>query len=249
MELYIDHRECKLKPILEKAGISCVYENLDVGDIQFRHEGAIAFVFERKTLADLAASIQDGRYKMQKAKMLEQCAPSQIYYILEGTLAWGHAGGSASPALQGAYINTLLRDKLAFFNTRTPEETCHLILAMWQRFAADPAKYLSGAAPTMAQPSSSITRRKDPLNPTSCFIHQLCQVPGISEKSAEAITGKWPTLIAMMEAVRSKTQDEKLNLLKEICTIDNKGRSRKLSSKIAQNLVQCMLLPINHDTQ
>ena len=49
-------------------------------------------IFERKTLADLAASIRDGRYKEQSFRLIETAAASgfhkhNIVYIIEGDLA------------------------------------------------------------------------------------------------------------------------------------------------------------------
>lgn len=68
-------------------------ERLPLGDI-ILHDPAQEkdiVLFERKTLADLAASIRDGRYKEQSFRLIESATTSgfnthHIVYIIEGDL-------------------------------------------------------------------------------------------------------------------------------------------------------------------
>ena len=52
-----------------------VRERLDVGDVVLKtDDGGTALVVERKTWADLASSLTDGRYAEQKARLLAVAA-------------------------------------------------------------------------------------------------------------------------------------------------------------------------------
>ena len=64
MEVIIDNRETKIKEYFSSL-IHYVdilkYENLDIGDIVIKYNGVVKYIFERKTLRDLAESIKDNR--------------------------------------------------------------------------------------------------------------------------------------------------------------------------------------------
>ena len=59
--------------------------SLDLGDIVIQN-GDDAIVIERKTIADLAASIQDGRHREQKARLIDNYPQSRIVFLIEGVL-------------------------------------------------------------------------------------------------------------------------------------------------------------------
>jgi ERCC4-type nuclease len=104
--LTIDHREKDLKIAFPNAE----YLNLDLGDIKITYNGNLVLLIERKTMNDLIASVNDGRYREQKKRLLDSGIPqSKIMYILEGSLndIPGHL-----KTLYGMIINTLFRDKL-----------------------------------------------------------------------------------------------------------------------------------------
>lgn len=106
MQVEIDHRESKLKELIHQDKLACpiLYENLVHGDIVLYYSDVPMYVFERKTLADLRASIHDGQCINQKIKMFDQYDRGRIYYIIEGDSKF------QDEALTGAIINTMLRD-------------------------------------------------------------------------------------------------------------------------------------------
>ena len=63
-------------------------EQLHIGDVVFEDEaGKPVIIFERKTLADLAASIKDGRYSEQSFRLdKEPIHNHNIVYIIEGDI-------------------------------------------------------------------------------------------------------------------------------------------------------------------
>jgi ERCC4-type nuclease len=86
MELRADDRERHVIAFLQPfKDINLKIERITVGDFAFIYKGRIIAVIERKTLADLAASIKDGRMnnhaKLSHASALTNCC---IIYIIEG---------------------------------------------------------------------------------------------------------------------------------------------------------------------
>ena len=79
ISITVDVRERELIRIL---GNDANVKALDMGDVLVR--SGWEWVFERKTLDDLAASIKDGRYREQKSRLLAHYPPHRITYILEG---------------------------------------------------------------------------------------------------------------------------------------------------------------------
>ena len=77
LEILIDNRENKLKEFFDnhvfkdsKQTPEITYSNLDIGDIIIKKDGKTLLIFERKSIPDLYSSINDGRYKEQKIRLL-----------------------------------------------------------------------------------------------------------------------------------------------------------------------------------
>lgn len=233
LRIVIDHREGKLKELIGDGGlvegIETAFENLDLGDVAIYHGGEVVYVLERKTLADLRASINDGRYRNQKARLMEAHG-RRVGYIIEGSMSFS---GREEPAIVGAVINTILRDGLGMFFTSGPAETLSLIKEVVWRVAKDPAKYMSSSAATELSPSV-------PIKNESTFTNMLCQVPGISLKTAKAITARWPMFSEMYLELVGLEDKQKLIALKSITTIDGKGKARKISGAVAASLLSAL---------
>jgi ERCC4-type nuclease len=103
-------------------------ENLLLGDIHITYEN-ITHIFERKTLQDLQASILDGRYKEQKARLLSTTPQKYITYIIEGdNILSPNSYSKNKSMIQSAYLHTLFRDNIRILYTKNIEETTTLIL-------------------------------------------------------------------------------------------------------------------------
>ena len=70
MELIVDDRERAIITYLERLTHFKV-ERITVGDYAFVYKGKVILIVERKTLADLAASIKDGRM-LNNLKLLKK---------------------------------------------------------------------------------------------------------------------------------------------------------------------------------
>lgn len=97
MKVYIDCREHALYEklneymILNSPSVIQLYsKNLDIGDIKiYSDDDNPIYIIERKSFADLLASIKDGRYKEQSHRLLYSSGFNHhnILYILEGSFS------------------------------------------------------------------------------------------------------------------------------------------------------------------
>jgi ERCC4-type nuclease len=161
----------------------------------------LALVLERKTLADLAASLLDGRWREQKSRLLTYCSETgaRPAYIIEGSLQFPPTRMSVATIrkllhrLQFRYsINVLMTDDVV--------DTAGLIETLAEQMQADPDAF---AAPTTAKQYyegvqvSKKANKEDPANFVRCAL-MLC--PGVSAAIADAVVKEaGPTLKNIME--------------------------------------------------
>ena len=225
IEVIIDTREQK---ILHSLVIPHKVEQLKHGDIIIKNDEDIMFVFERKTFADMRASINDGRYKNQKKELMETYVNGKIYYIVEGT---GDNWGTYDPGVEGAMINTMLRDKICVFFTRDVNDTVQLIMAIFQRVSKDPHKYTLNVDRANVLPPTSKN-----ISPLAAM---LCQVQGISLKTANMICEKYASIYDMIKTLEPMSPKERLSELSGI------GKQRKLNSTAMLNLLDVLFASKN----
>lgn len=89
MKLVIDTKEkamstAVITDYLDTLGLQHEQRNLDVGDLAIYDGDDVVAIFERKTCKDMAASINDGRYREQKVRLLNTSCRWKGY-ILEGS--------------------------------------------------------------------------------------------------------------------------------------------------------------------
>jgi ERCC4-type nuclease len=231
LRLIVDHRENAVKQILQEPDVE--YAMLEHGDFAFEYNGEIKLIIERKTIPDLCASIKDMRYKNQKQSLLSTYPKEAICYVIEGEIQYckqsGTIGGISIDAIQSCVINTMLRDGIKVFNTKNVTDTCDLIKQIHHRFSKDPEKYCP--ASTTPATETAIVKEKG----ITCYIAQLCQIPGISKKTAEAIAEKHPCMSALLKAL-SEDPKAAFDGIKTEC----KGKQRSISSACVQNIIESM---------
>ncbi len=240
----IDHRECAIKPLitslLEHDNINYTLENLDCGDFVIEIDGQPLLVIERKTIKDLLASIKDGRYKEQKHKMIEKHGKAKVMYLIEGAFSFQDMPKGFTDieykSLKSSIINTQVRDKVALMQTNDLQETCAYLYDVVSRINQNTTKYSleSGLqAPPPVVHNSSVKKK---TSRNEVFIQQLCQVSGISHKTAEAISREFTDMKTFYETLLPLENEQKLKLLKNIYLKDN----RRINSKVADTIVQYM---------
>jgi ERCC4-type nuclease len=133
-------------------------ERLPLGDIILHDpagqgQGRDIVLFERKTLNDLAASIQDGRYKEQSFRLLQQSSsatatagfhPHNIVYIIEGDIGQYEAKRNKNnritkTALQSAMVSLLYYKGFSVVRTMNLGETADFIIHFADKVAKESA--------------------------------------------------------------------------------------------------------------
>jgi ERCC4-type nuclease len=153
-------------------------ETLPLGDVVVGR-----LLIERKAAGDLAASIKDGRWRDQKARLLQQTA-FQPLYVVEGPLT-----GLARVALQGAICNTVLRDRIHVLRTRDADDTV-LVLRLLLRKVTAPPPALRTLVAKRKRGSNTLQR-------------MLACIPGVSEHIAGVLVVAYGTLGALQRALEA----------------------------------------------
>ena len=197
MELLIDYRESRLIQVLTELDVAFTTQNLELGDAQIVSPD-FTLIFERKAGSDLDASIKDGRYHEQKARLLGlRCT-----YILEATQL-------DTEAKQSAVIHTMYRDNMHVVFTRDTHETAGFIKNVYQRCILHP-EYFSGTTAPTSYLNTLKSKKSENINPESCWILQLSQIPGISIIIAKSISQVYPTMGHLVDSLRKSENPVKL---------------------------------------
>lgn len=102
-------------------------ENLPVGDIEIRDaaDNPIAII-ERKTVADLMASIVDGRYKEQSTR-LQAITAAQVWWVIEGSPVTYRRDAQAQSRMCAAIASLGLLRNFTPVRTANTHETALLL--------------------------------------------------------------------------------------------------------------------------
>lgn len=128
--------DLKIPLICKNANHRLVRERMAIGDAILRTDaGADIILIERKTLADFAASIRDGRYKEQSFRLDRHCelANHNIIYVIEGDISKyvdRTKGGNiiTRKALYSAMFSMMYCKGFSVIRTQSIRETADLIL-------------------------------------------------------------------------------------------------------------------------
>ncbi len=125
IRITVDDREtrCGILDILSAMeSVSVMVKRLACGDYKVGEN----LLFERKTLADLTASVKDGRIFQQGCKLVQ--SPRRGIIILEGTSRDLVPGGMRREALQGALIALTVFLGIPLLRSQNLRETAHLMI-------------------------------------------------------------------------------------------------------------------------
>ena len=143
------------------------------------------FLFERKTLPDLALSIQDGRLFRQALRLAE--SPLRAGLILEGTVADLEGSGMRWEAMQGALVTVALFIGLPLLRCRTPAETARTF-----EFVARQGRAVAGGA---------LPRRgRRPKGKVAWQRYLLQGLPGVGSARAARLLERFGTVEAVLTA-------------------------------------------------
>jgi ERCC4-type nuclease len=201
----LDTRESDLIRILAPAEVkqllvADVWIGVDPDTKTSLPEGIIA---ERKSIADLEASILDGRYREQRGRILAYCQENNTrpLYILEGSLTSSSGRLTASALIK--FINRLvLHYQIAVIRTFSVQETAEVIKALDQQWnETDPQKSIKKKTDSVKVTDGLHIQKKVNASDHKQFaISCLAQCPGVSVKMAEALIDTFGSLKGVIEA-------------------------------------------------
>ena len=213
LNMKVDDREHDLIERLRLENVTFEVERLSLGDIVIEHNGTTAIV-ERKRTDDFAASITDGRWREQKARL--KASGAMVIYLIEGSLY----GQSKPPAtLSSAIWNTMLRDHMWVIQTRGIEDTS-LHLQQLQKKIGHEIKGGTGMVSLLSKRKRKCDNR-----------FQLMLMSIVSERIAAALVTSFVTLPKLQEQLRSDAAQ-----LKEIKVSAKRNIGNKTISLLKQFL-------------
>ena len=243
IELVIDNREHHLIDALNsaKGDIKFVVEQMDIGDILFRKDGETVLIIERKTVDDLKASICDGRNREQKARLLGSGTPlNRIMYVIEGDLTKTKISGIPTVTLLGSIINTQLRDDIKVYKTSSLSETAVYIIKLLEKLEKDGGEYFKEGPQTVQYAASLKKSKKANMTPEVWFMCQLSQIPQVTDKVAEVIISKYPTLMTLLQEYQTTPEHLKEKLLSDLQYLLSTGKMRRVGDKISGRIYRFM---------
>jgi crossover junction endonuclease MUS81 len=235
----IDNREKDIIQIFEEKGYNILLENLDLGDFQFidltTKEPFI--IIERKTYADLSASIKDGRYKEQKDRLLHSTKKSvRKIMLLEGldkskfTLS--------DKTLDGVIINTIIRDNIHLYMSKSKDETVmfieNIILHLPKYYDELKNEVIHGETKIFSNEFSCKSKKKDNNTPEICFRNMLSQISGVSTKIADVLVDKYKNMGNFI--VQLKESENKENIIKILSDFKYGSSNRRIGEKVAEKI-------------
>ena len=245
MKIILDCREKDLITLIR----TMVYEfeleievkQLPLGDIIIAAGDQQLLIIERKTLRDLAASIKDGRYKEQSFRLDQTEMPNHnIMYMIEGSMQnyKSHYTKIPKRTLYSAILELNYRKGFSVMKTQNIQETAEYILRSADKMRREIVKdgswhgYYNGGKQTKEYCSVVKKVKKNNLTADNIASVLLCQVPGISAKTALAIMNKYSCLYDLLADIK---KNEKC--LDEVMYETKNGKKRHISKNAISNII------------
>lgn len=243
-----------------------VRERMALGDTILRSEtGAEIMLIERKTLADFAASIRDGRYKEQSFRLNRHCelANHNIIYVVEGDISKyvdRTKGGNivSRKALYSAMFSMLYCKGFSIIRTQSIRETADLILNFADKYdllaetARTPyygpnviTKLSQEGSPQNHKPESNAAEyaevfkhkeRASQITPDNIGEIMISAVPCVSAKTAATIMCEFKTMANLIECMKRDR-----SCLDGLHNVAQTGSKRKLSKLCVDNLFKFLI--------
>lgn len=242
-------------------------ERMALGDTILRTEtGAEIMLIERKTLADFAASIRDGRYKEQSFRLDRHCelANHNIVYVIEGDISKyvdRTKGGNivSRKALYSAMFSMLYCKGFSVIRTQNIRETADLILNFADKYdlLMEPARtpyygpiiitkrsqeespQIEKTAESNATKYAELFKHKErssQITPDNIGEIMISAVPCISAKTAATIMCEFKTMANLIECMKRDR-----SCLDCLYNVAQTGSKRKLSKLCVDNLFKFLI--------
>lgn len=221
-------------------------EALDIGDIMISIDGNPVWLFERKSVADMAASISDGRYREQKKRYLswrQESSGRRVYYIVEGFGGYAPStdpwhlprgrGGITTSAIIGSVLNTHFRDDIPVIHTHSTSDTNAMLEELLTRLRKDPSIYMQLQETSEYTDGLKMKRNKN-ITHENILTLQLCQIPGVSNKIASAITACHTSMASLIKHLEGLADEQSRIVYIRDLKCD---AARRVGPKTAANII------------
>lgn len=198
----------------EHPGVQIETASLHLGDMRIGQT-----LIERKTWADLEASLKDTRYTEQSFRLQEAMKEGfRVCYWLEGDLA--RYRGSIPVANLRKALFGLLEKGFFVVQTKDTEDT-----AMYLMDLAEKAE-----APTLTYEESCVHKQKNTrLTRDNISLFMLSQIPSISMKTAKVLMDHYGHIRELFRRSEDPLEFEKF-------TYEKDGKPKKLNKNVIQQL-------------
>ena len=246
----VDYRETDL--IKELKQLSCSNEkwktiditetNLDIGDILIRmKEDDIPIIIERKTVRDMAASIEDGRYKEQGFRLNSSSTHNHnIIYLIEGDIMKYkpyHKCRIDKYAIMSALTSVQYSKGFSLYRTLGVEESAVWLLQMTSKIHKSKlVSFYDNVETTDTYVDTLPKTRKKDVKLDNILHVILCQIPGVSCTISKVICERYKSIPDLIDALR---EDE--NVLSDLKTKLASGKERKVSKKTLTTIYDCLI--------
>ncbi len=216
--LILDNRETALHELIK---VEHQFIQLHIGDIIIGESvEKPTLILERKTYADLQASIIDGRYREQRGRLLASGA--RVAYILEGSPTTLRPPMTAM-SIEKIVARLMLVHGVAVVRTPTTAGTAALVETLNSMWQEDATTFDAATANQRASDGIHVVKKN---NTEATFgTSLLCLVPGVSVKAAEAWLSAFNTVGEVIKA------DEK-------ALADVKNGSRRIGNAVASRAIK-----------
>ena len=191
MKLVIDSRETQLLKLLEgHADIDS--QQLTLGDALILDDtGAVHVIVERKTVQDLASSINDGRYAEQSSRLDACGTPNHhIVYVIEGSVCgYRPRGRVTTQIIRSSIVSLNVYKGFSVMCTTSLAETKEYLLSLLAKVKKNAAqgKALHSSESKVHYDETQSMTKLGKATPETIAMHMLCQVPGVSTTMAAAL--------------------------------------------------------------
>jgi ERCC4-type nuclease len=161
-------------------------------------------MIERKSAADLEASILDGRYREQRSRLMTYATErkAHVAYIIEGEL--DRLGATLTKQALMKHITRLaLRYKIAVFQTACLKETAELCALLRDQWTTDPTTFEQPTTMTYIETRGK-SRQENSDDPAVFATSVLQACRGISTTGAQALLAVFKNLEGIMAATQEQ---------------------------------------------
>lgn len=220
----LDDRENKLYDaiVLRHPDLQISRTRLTTGDVHIIRGTTVALVLERKSRADLRASLLDGRFHSQRSRMVTEFGKDHVAFVVEGGSDWSEAESGAETAL-------VMRDRIPVLWTMNTNDTADLISRLSK------TELLRREEP----PSGENTVRAAAAS-TGCPLRSLAAmlrcVPGVSARRASAIAAQFGSMSELASAIATDEASARARIAD--CRPENGGS--RFGPALAHRVVTCI---------